>query len=512
MTLKDGAKLPSPVGRLLLPSFSDILFVLIIFWSFMAGEIGWERLLLDGDTGLHIRIGDYILANHHVPTTDLFAFSRPGETWYAFEWLSETFFSLLHGPFGLKGVALASGLIIAATLTALLRYTLARGANSLIALLLALLTVNAASIHFHARPHIFTLLFMVVTLWLVSDDRQKPSHRIWLLVPLTVAWANLHGGFLILFPLLALLAIGCAAEAYFWGDLAVRRKSDAIRYAIVTAACGLASLINPYGIGLHAHVIEVMRAKWILDLVDEFKAPQFRSEAQLDFMILLFLGLCIIAPLVSKRRVTEALWILFFAYIALTSVRHVPNFAVVAMPIIALQLSEWWTLWVSNQPKTSIARVFDGIATQLGARFNWSSLWIPLTVVFLSLTGSIHWPKDFSEKSFPVSIVQRHAEQIAASRIFTTDQWADYLIYNNYPRQRVFLDGRANYYGEKIMNDYIGLLGGRSEWKQILDQYQFDLVLCPDEMPLVSLMKTDPAWRIVDKEGKTFLFARSTAH
>jgi hypothetical protein len=109
-----------------------------------------------------------------------------------------------------------------------------------------------------------------------------------------------------------------------------------------------------------------------------------------------------------------------------------------------------------------------------------------------------------------VKIVGNHAEQIASSRIFTTDQWGDYLIYHNYPRQRVFVDGRSDYFGEKIMNDYIGLLGGRAEWKKILDQYQFDLVLCSDEYPLVSLIKTDPDWQVVDKEGKTFLFGRAT--
>jgi hypothetical protein len=38
----------------------------------------------------------------------------------------------------------------------------------------------------------------------------------------------------------------------------------------------------------------------------------------------------------------------------------------------------------------------------------------------------------------------------ATSRIFTTDQWAGYLIYHNYPQQRVFLDGRTNYYGPKM--------------------------------------------------------------
>jgi hypothetical protein len=484
--------------RRLLPSYTDILFLFIVIFSFIAGEMGWQRLLQDADTGLHIRIGDYILEHRQVPTHDMLSFSLPGQTWYAFEWLTETLFSILHTRFGFKGVVLVSGIVIAGTLTVMFRYALYRGANSLIALALTFLTVSANSLHFHARPHIFTLLFLVISMWLIAADRRSPSRRIWLLVPLTVVWANMHGGFFISFPLLALLVIGCALE---------RRIGDAIRYTTLATLCGLASLVNPYGIKLHAHILEIMRASWVIDTIDEFRSPQFRTEAQLHLMTLLFLGLMIIAPLLSKRRVTESLWILFLAYSALTSVRHGPIFTLIAVPIIAVQLTEWWTHWVRKQPANSYSQVLDGIAAQLGAGFQRTSLWIVVVVVFLGLTGSIHWPTDFPEKNFPVEIVQHHPE-IATARIFTTDQWGDYLIYHNYPQQRVFLDGRTNYYGPKILSEYSGLMDGQRTWKQILEQYRFDLILCSPDAALASLITLDPEWRTVDSDKKAVLFAK----
>jgi hypothetical protein len=484
--------------RHFLPSYTDILFAFIIVFSFIAGEMGWQRLLQDSDTGLHIRIGDYILEHRQVPTHDMFSFSLPGQPWYAFEWLTETLFSFLHTRFGLKGVVLVSGLVLAGTLTAMFRYALRCGANSLIALALTLLTVSANSLHFHARPHIFTLLFLVISIWVISADRKNPSPRLWLLVPLTVVWTNMHGGFFIFFPLLGLLVIGCVLE---------RRMSSAIRYTTLGALCGLASLVNPYGIKLHAHILEIMRASWVIDTIDEFRSPQFRNEAQLHLMILLFLGLIIIVPLLSKRRMTEALWILFLAYSALTSVRHGPIFTLIAVPIIAVQLTEWWTGWVRNQPANSYPRVFDGIAAQLGAGFQRTSLWTAAVVLFLAFTGSIQWPKDFPAKNFPEDLIQRHAE-IATSRIFTTDQWAGYLIYHNYPQQRVFLDGRTNYYGPKILSEYSGLMDGQRTWKQILEQYRFDLILCSPDAALASLIQTSPDWRAVDSEKKAILFAK----
>src|SRR5438876_1027792 len=145
---------------ILMPSLADLFFVSVIVWAFAAGAYGWHGLLQDGDVGTHIRIGDHILENRSVPTHDFLAYSKPGQEWYAFEWLTEVIFSFLHSLAGLKGVVLLSGVVITAAFTILLLHALWRGANVVIALALALMAVNASSVHFHARPHIFTLLFV----------------------------------------------------------------------------------------------------------------------------------------------------------------------------------------------------------------------------------------------------------------------------------------------------------------------------------------------------------------
>src|SRR6185503_14316521 len=82
-----------PWVRLFAPSIGDLFFVSVILWAFAAGAYGWHGLLMDGDVGTHIRIGDYIRAHHGVPTHDFLAFSKPGQEWYAFERLTEILFS-----------------------------------------------------------------------------------------------------------------------------------------------------------------------------------------------------------------------------------------------------------------------------------------------------------------------------------------------------------------------------------------------------------------------------------
>ncbi|MBI3696375.1 MAG: hypothetical protein HY238_16250, partial [Acidobacteria bacterium] len=250
---------------------------------------------------------------------------------------------------------------------------------------------------------------------------------------------------------------------------------------------------------------------WIVNIVDEFKSPSFRSEQLLHFMVLLFLGLATVPVLLEKRRVTEALWILFLAYCSLVSVRHVTIFALVAAPIVAEELSTRWSAWVRNQRRQSIPRILDDLAAQVRTNFKSVTLWTPAAIVILAVTGSVHWPADFPAKQFPVKLIRRHAGQIAASRIFTSDQWADYLIYLNYPRQRVFMDGRHNYYGKDIANDYMSLVGGHHTWTDLIQGYRFDLVLCEVDSPLASLLKSSPQWQVVEDDGKAVLFQKSAA-
>ncbi|MFI5338089.1 MAG: hypothetical protein ACHQ5A_14970, partial [Opitutales bacterium] len=94
----------------LAPSLPDLLFPLLLV-AWFARLPAWQALLADGDTAWHIRAGEYIL-DHGVPAHDLFSFSRPGQPWYAWEWLSEAVFGQLHRWWGLQGVAALGALLV----------------------------------------------------------------------------------------------------------------------------------------------------------------------------------------------------------------------------------------------------------------------------------------------------------------------------------------------------------------------------------------------------------------
>lgn len=501
--------LRNPWARIAIPSLSDLFFVAIMAWVCLSGgSAGWEALLADADVGWHIRTGEWILDHHAVPHQDLYSFSKAGAPWYAWEWGSDVILGALHRTTGLKGVVLLAGVLIGIFSWTLLRRMTSAGSHLAWALVVSLLGVGAASIHFLARPHLFTLLFLSLSMWMIEIDRREQSElsarRLWLLVPLTIVWTNLHGGFLALIAVLGLTAIGFAAEA--WMKRA--EFSDALRYLALAAACAAASLVNPYGWRLHLHVAEYLRSDWIRNTIQEFQSPVFRSENLLQFEALMLAGLIAAGLLFRRRRVAEGLWIVYLAHMSLASVRHVPIFVTVCAPVIALEASGWWRAWTNGARKSSLVGIVNQISRESMHSFLRSSAWPFLMVAGMAVMGApIRWPKDFPARVFPVDMIHRHEAQLMSGRLLTTDQWGDYLIYLN-PDHKVYVDGRSDFYGPEVGNEYLAMTGGQWNWRQLLDKNGFTGVLLPSEVPLCQLLKQDPGWRVEQDSGKEIFLVR----
>src|SRR5271157_3494620 len=119
------------------PSFADLAFVMPMVFLF--GRMhGTGTLLLDGDTGWHIRTGQWIAAHHGVPLRDIFSFTKAGDPWYAWEWLSDLVFAWLNGFGGLRGVVLFSVFLLALTFALLFRLVRAHS-NAIVAILITVL-------------------------------------------------------------------------------------------------------------------------------------------------------------------------------------------------------------------------------------------------------------------------------------------------------------------------------------------------------------------------------------
>ena len=197
---------------------------------------------------------------------------------------------------------------------------------------------------------------------------------------------------------------------------------------------------------------------------------------------------------------------------SLRSARHIPLYVVVAAPVIAAELSLWWRSLASRSRPGGLVSVLWQAGRELGQSRR-LGLWAPvLAVLALWMIAPPAGIPDFPSSSFPVSAVAKNLEVLAPQgrmpRILTTDQWGDYLIYRLYPRQRVFFDGRSDFYGPALGGDYKVLQGAGPRWPEVLARYGFERALLPADWPLGSILQRDPAWQLVYRDKQAVLFAR----
>lgn len=494
-----------PVSRWLLPSFFDLLFLSIPAWLFFSGGASFSRLLLDGDTGWHIRTGEWILEHGRVPRLDLFSFSRAGDPWFAWEWLADVGFGFLMQAGGLKAVVWWSAVLFTVFAGLLMRQMIWRGGHLFIVLPLILLGAGVSTMHLLARPHLYTLLFLPALLWAVQSDLRRPSRRLWVFIPLTALWTNLHGGWLGGIASLGVLAAGLAVEAW----MGERDWSAARRVGLLAAGCFAASFVNPYGWQLHAHTLAYVNNDWIKDRVQEFQSPTFRGELMMQFEVLLFAGLIAAGLAMRRRRVAEPLLVLFWAHQSLVSSRHALLYVIVLLPMLAEQLTALWHSWAGRAAKGSIPRILNSIAADSQPAFRRISVW-PVAAMLLVLLPSVPalWPSAFPEERFPVKLVEEYRDLFVTKRTLTTDEWGDYLIFANYPDQRVFFDGRSDFYGRELGEEFLRMMQGSYQWRQLLDQHRIEAAILPPGVALASLLKQSSDWQMVRDAGRAVIFER----
>jgi hypothetical protein len=113
---------------------------------------------------------------------------------------------------------------------------------------------------------------------------------------------------------------------------------------------------------------------------------------------------------------------------------------------------------------------------------------------------------EFNPKNFPLQAISV-AHRAGFERLYTVDQWADFLIYRYYPAQRVFLDGRTDFYGMDVVRKYQHIMSAQYNCEDLLKKYAVDGVMVKSDAPLATVLKGSRHWRLLSDDGATLVFA-----
>jgi hypothetical protein len=431
-----------------------LFYCLFLFQSY-------QKLFRDSDAGWHIRNGEAILATGTLPRTEPYSFTRGGQPWYAWEWLSDVVTGALHRAGGLNAVALFYVAVIAFGVWLWFRLHWALGGSFLIACAMAPLLLSTCNIHWLARPHVIGWLFL---LWAMF-----PRTGLLETGAMTALWANIHPSFFF-----------AALRAQYPG-----------RRAATLAIVAAAPLLNPYGLALYVHVWRYLTDTDLLSRIGEFQSFDFHAEGAGQIIATMILGMIGGALAFTQKRYAHFAIAVVITAMALRSARALPLCALLLLPIANAALVPY------------CGKAFNQYAANLRALdARCSGLWI--APVVLAAAWLLMPRAGFPPDQFPVAA---YSHIPAGARLFAPDKYGGYLIYRSNGTMQVFFDGRSDLYGAQFLKDYARITQVRPGWQDLWNRWQFTHALLPNDYPLIPALQ-QLGWRGLYTDRTCVLLAR----
>lgn len=487
------------------------LMVAILFILVFAMAV---RAPLDTDTWWHIRSGEYIVEHGTIPRTDPFSHTRGGAAWIDHSWGSQI---AIHGVYNFFGGSTAPGdsgniglaLYTAATATAGMAfvYLMCEG-NVYLRAFVVVLGAAAAAVFWSPRPQMFSFMLGALLLYLLHLYKRERIDRLWLIPPLILVWANLHGGFAIGFIFLFGTIVGEIVGNLLDPEDVHRIAWNRLRHVMLIAAVSfLAVVVNPNGLAMLSYPFRTVGIGVLQDFIQEWASPDFHQPQTWPFAFLL-LGILSAAGL-SSRRIdwTDLVLVVGTGFLALSSGRNIAVFAIASTPVLSRHVNALLTDrgWQVRARRSVTPRM---------ALLNWVLLTLVLLGAMIKITAALDAKLvgDAQRERFPVELAEALAANPPPGKMFNSYNWGGYLMFAA-PDVPVYVDGRTDLYDDMFLRQYLDIIFVRKGWAQALDDQEIGFVAIESNTVLATMLRTEPGiWteQLFD-QGRSSLFVRAAS-
>ncbi|MFN2486377.1 MAG: hypothetical protein ABR609_07180 [Acidimicrobiia bacterium] len=392
----------------------------------------------------HVRAGTLQIDAGEVLVADPFSFNSPDILWRTQSWLAELAYGWLEGLFGLNFVwalNMSVGVLLLITIGLVFRQQ-SKSMFWMAGLLAASAFVIAP--YLNPRPSLFSLLFFVLTLLVALE------HRLWWTLPLiSWVWAAVHGGW----PLGVLFVL-------LW---AIYQRNWRLGQQIVPMS--VAALFTAHGWGVLEILIDFIRARESLGLITEWAPTNLGALS--GFIFLLGLLIALIGRPGGQRPTWRALWFLVpFLYLAVSSARSLPFGWLALIPLVALAAAGVGDPRILRSESPG-RRLINSV--------------IGLTV--LSLPFLLARNTRLDPEHFPIEA----SRQLVSDRVFHDDTTGGFLIYAYGPDRQVYIDDRAELFGQRVA-DFIKTRNAGGDWEAELTSMGIEEALIKEADPLAEAL------------------------
>ena len=457
----------------------------------------------DPDFWWHLRIGRWMAENGRLPSTDLFTYTVPSHVWTDHEYLTEILMWLLYSTFGIAVLCIAFGLLTWAGFW-LIYLQVRRQPFVLVGVGLTVAAIAGSPI-WGPRAQMITFAFTCLELYWLRSYLEGRSRAINFFPLVMVAWANLHGGWVIGFGWLG-VALAAEVFAWAWDQDDPAHRMHVRRLGLIALVSVAAVAATPHFLSLYPYPFETQGSVAQQKLIVEWFSPDFHLTELRPFeamVILLVVGYALKRP---------SLFDLFLGVLALglalQSVRNIALFVAATAPIVINSYGAWWRelatsrRWKYSLPSRPLFAAITAVALVVIAG---------ATSARIATTLAPTHQQQLDTTTYPVAAADwlaAHPE--VGTRMFNQYGWGGYLANRFYPdpNRRVFIFGEAALMGDPLLNEYEDVVSLRPDWRQVLDRYGVDYVVYNKGDALANVLATQPDWKVVYQDSVAVIYVR----
>jgi hypothetical protein len=452
------------------------------------------RVFIDGDTNWHVAAGRWILAHHAIPATDPFSYTAAGKLWIAHEWLSEVLMASAYLAAGWAGVVLLIGLA-AGLAFGLIAAELRLWMGPLGQIVGLGLCFACLEPFLYARPHIIAMPVLVFwTRSLLAARRAGRAPRLELTLLMAV-WANLHASFIF-----GLAVIGpFALEALLSQPNKLKTVVD---WGVFGVVSGCFALATPHGFAGVVFPFMVMNMKVLANIL-EWRGASFQEPTLFEgaWLATVFLGLW----RGVKMPIFRLILLLGLVHMALQHVRQQAVLAALAPLLLAEPFGR------ALRPDRPGPRLVPPV----GWRPDWRAPSVPVAAslaLFAAVVVGVRLACPLVRRdngNVPVTAMTHVPARLLGQPVFNEYAFGGYLIFKGV---KVYVDGRADMYGDAFVQKYLAVAGGaRADVDAEFKRWNITWAIISPRDGLNQVLASRPGWRKLYGDPYAVLYARDDA-
>jgi hypothetical protein len=500
----------------------------------------------DPDLWGHVRYGQDWLAVGEMPRTATHTFTAIDHPWVNHENAAELTYALAYEHLGIQAMLVLKCLLGLGIMATMARVASRHGVPAVSTWALLLLVAANLQPFFPMRPQLFSFALCTMTLvcferafagW--ETDRVIRFRWLWPLPAIMIAWVNSHGGFMaglciigayLLGRMIELIIAARAARdiGHNYIDAASSLRSpisSLVHLAIIGLATLAATVVNPYGFGMH----EWLYKAWggAPPEITEWAAPK---PSDPNFWSFVTLMIVVVASLAGTRRRRDWTQIVILTLVTWQSCLHLRHIAFVALLV---------GFWLPVHWHSALMRLMPDRSRRLPIVLppRWLRATMAVAILLCIVLQSTALARRLAylpvlRSQYPVDAVQYMVDQRLQGKLVVAFNWAQYALAALAPDVTVGFDGRFDtcYPQEAIDVHFDFLLGdgsgprerdpaaGPMDPHRVLNYHDPDMVLiergyknCTAVMQ-TEAAKPNPEWSLLYSDSVSELWGRTARY